>query len=307
MYFPFLNNKQSENLCLRALSEEGQLTKVIPIINTFFSDENTDWSDSESVNKFFDKKFKSLIQTFYDKKNKFILVINNTLFDNNITIEQFYNRLVSYTDVDLKDFFIFGIYDSNFSLTTDIFFNDKQYAILYENANFQSNQNICYNILLNEGLLLEFLSQNIDNKVIITDAFIKKTTNRGYASDDPFINHIFTYQINGFIGFGDYTILPKNNLSSDGANMNNITVATHLTYKNNINNNLYIHHNICTPESEPHNVRRIQKVIEQIKAISHKFYQSNGLKKLVLLNSTSLGKLKELTISHHIEKINSLI
>lgn len=300
MYFPFLNNKQSENLCLRALCEENKLNKVIPIFNTFFIDNNTDWADEELVNKFFDKKLKSLVQIFYEKKNKFILVINNTLFQNNISIEQFYNKLVSYTDNDLKDFLIFGIYDQNYSLIDNSFFDDKKYAILYENANFQSNLNITYNILLNEGLLLEFLSQNIPNKVIITDAFTKKATNREYVNNDIFVNHIFTYQNNGFFGFGDYTILPKNTFSSEGANMNTITVATHLTYKD--SNNLYIHHNICTPEEEPNNVRRIQNVIEQIKNISDEFYQSNGLKKLINLNSTSLGKLKELTIAHHIER-----
>lgn len=305
MYFPFLNNKGSENLSLRTLSDENKLTKVIPIVNTFFSDDNTDWSDEDSVNKFFDRKFKALIETFYKNQNKFIIVINNTLEENNISIEQFYNKLVSYTGVNLKDLLIFGIYDRNISLISNTFFNDKKYAILYENANFQSNPKISYNILLNEGLVLEFLSQSIQNKVIITDAFVKKQTNREYTTPDMFINHIFTYTTNGFYGFGDYTILSKNNLSNDGANMNNITVATHLTY--NDNNNLYVYHNTCTPESEPNNSRRVQNVISQIRGISNRFYQSNGLTKLIALNSTSLGKLKELTISHHIEKINSLI
>lgn len=305
MYFPFLNNKQSENLCLRTLSKEKKLDNVIPIINTLFVDVNTDWTDVTSINKFIDKKLKSLIKTLHENKNQFIIVINDTFFSNNITVEYIYNKLLLYTDASIKDYCIFGIYDSNISLTNEPFFDDKKYAILFEKEIVENTRTPIYNVLLDQRLLLDFLSSHLKNKIVITDSFVKKTTNKEYVEDDSFVNNFSNYANSGLSGFGDYTILPKKFLSTDGGNMNTITVATHLTYKK--GNTLHVKHHTCTPEDEPSNTERVKNVIAQVKSDYNMFYPSHGLNTLVKLDGTSLGKLKELTMSHHIEKINMLL
>lgn len=306
MYFPYLNNKQSENLCIRSLSENNKLQNVIPIIDTNFFDTNTDWTDSDSINSFIDKKFKSLIETLYNNNNKFIIVLNNSILHNQDLMNVLYDKFVSYTNEDINKYCIFGIYDSNVELLDLMFFENKKFSILYSNQIVnQLPREPEYNILLNQNLLLDFMSSQFSHKVVITNSFIKKSVNREYLEDDVFSNFIFSYLNSGFVGFGDYTILPSNLSTAEGGNMNNITVASHLTYKE--NDNLCVRHYICTPEEEPDNRERVKNVLTQIRENQHLFFATHGLNTLVSLDGTSLGKLKQLSMEHHIEKTNYLL
>lgn len=302
MYFPFLTNKRAENIALRNLSDSNKLANVIPIIDTEFYDTNTDWTDPNSINEFIEKKFKDLIRTFSDNNNQFIVPVNISLL-NNVTVELLLQKFVEFSNEDIVNNCIFGIYD--ITVLNNEFFNDKNYAFFHNTNIINENTNAIYNILLNESLLFDFINSTLENKVIISDSFISRDINRNYTNDDTFNNCIFSYVNSGFAGCGDYTIVPKNTNSAGGGNMNNITVATHLTYKQ--ENQLFVKHHICTPEEEPDNRLRVSNVLNQIRNEPHNFFQSDGINQLINLEGTSLEMLKRLTIAHHIEKMNSLI
>jgi len=309
MYFPYLYNKQAENLVLRTLSNNSLLSKTIPIVETMFDDTNIDWSDESEVNIFLDRKFQSLIKDFADNNNKLIVVINQSLNDAGISFDRLHNRFSSYVgDRNINDICYWGITNTDFvNYESDL--TGKKCVIFYENnLSIVTSQDveIMYHILLDDTQNLGFIALELENKVIIADAFRKQRVNRNYPSESLFSNNIFIYERMGLVGFGDYTVLEKNPSQSDGGNMNTITVAAHMTLKQ--ENTLYTKHYICTPEEVPNNSHRTINVINQIKNDVAIFYQSNGLEKIMNIpNSTNLTKLKEFTISHHIEKMNYLI
>gem|GEM_PF-5296104 len=307
MYFPYLNNRRAENLCLRALSERKFLNNVIPIVNTIFDDKNVDWKDSESIDRFISSKFKSLITNFFKYKNKIIITINKTFLDRQISIEYLYGKLVEYTNNNIKDYCIFGIFDSNIKQLDNSFFNDKSFVLLHEREILFSKKEPIYNILLNQNLLLDFSQSRLNNKVVILDAFEKKSSNKDYVGSDPFSNGLFSYRKSDFLGFGDYTILPKDFLLSEGGNMRYITVAIHLIYEEFLK--LYVQHYICTPEEEPIFQERVKCSLRQIAKNSEIFYHSYGLQELLKFQDkgTNLTKLKELSMAHHIESMNFFI
>ncbi|WP_026804709.1 sce7725 family protein [Aliarcobacter lanthieri] len=309
MYFPYLYNKQAENLALRTLSTHSLLSKTIPIVETIFDDINIDWSDESAINNFIDKKFQALIKDFADNNNKLIIVINQSLISGGISFDKLYRKLSSYVgDNNIDDICYWGISNTDFENQKNNLIA-KKCVIFYESSlnTITSNEvDIKYHILLDAEQSLSFINLGLENKVIISDAFKKQRTNRDYPSVSLFPNNIFIYNRMGLIGFGDYTILEKNPNQSDGGNMNTITVAAHMTLKE--DGNICIKHYICTPEEVPDNSSRIANVINQVKEDASIFYQSNGLEKIInIATSTSLPKLKELTISHHIEKMNYLI
>lgn len=309
MYFPYLYNKQAENFALKTLSSSSLLSKTIPIVETMFDDTNTDWSDESEVNDFIYKKFQALIKDFADNNNKLIVVINQSLSDAGISFNSLHDRLSSYVgDINIDDICYWGISNTDFvNYESDL--TGKKCVIFYENSlSIVTSQDveIMYHILVDGTQNLEFIALNLDNKVIVADAFKKQRVNRDYSSESLFSNNIFIYERMGLVGFGDYTVLEKNPSQSDGGNMNNITVAAHMTLKQ--NDILYTKHYICTPEEVANNSHRTINVINQIKNDVAIFYQSNGLQKIMNIpNSTNLTKLKEFTISHHIEKMNYLI
>lgn len=310
MYFPYLYNKQAENLALRTLSSNSLLSKTIPIVETMFDDTNIDWSDKSSINTFIDKKFKSLIKDFSKNDNKFIIVLNQSLKYSGISFDNLYTILSSYTeDNNIEDICYWGVYSTEFTYQKSNLIG-KKCVVFYENnldIIKSDDVNIKHHILLDETQTMDFISLDLENKVIISDAFKKQKTNKEYLSNSLFSNNIFSYnKMMGFSGFGDYTILEKNPKQTEGGNMNTITVAAHITLKK--DDKLYINHYIRIPEEIPDNSERIADVINQIKADKSLFYPSAGLKKLTsFATSTSLTKIKELTISHHIEKMNYLI
>ncbi|MFX4209308.1 sce7725 family protein [Aliarcobacter butzleri] len=310
MYFPYLYNKQAETLALRTLSNKSLLGKIIPIIETMFDDTNIDWSDKSSISTFIDKKFKSLIKDFSKNDNKFIIVLNQSLKYSGISFDYLYTKLSSYIeDNNIDDICYWGVYSTEFINQKSNLIGKKCVVFYENNLDIIKNDdvNIKHHILLDETQTMSFISLDLENKVIISDAFKKQKTNRDYPSYSLFSNNIFSYnKMIGFSGFGDYTILEKNPNQTDGGNMNTITVAAHMTLKK--DDKLYINHYIRIPEEIPDNSERIADVINQIKADKSLFYLSEGLKKLTsFATSTSLTKIKELTISHHIEKMGYLL
>jgi hypothetical protein len=51
MYFPYLDNRQSETSALKVLAVNNKLDNVIPIVSTNFASKNIDFSDNDAILK----------------------------------------------------------------------------------------------------------------------------------------------------------------------------------------------------------------------------------------------------------------
>ena len=143
---------------------------------------------------------------------------------------------------------------------------------------------------------------NLINKILITDSFISKSSNKDYPAFDKFQTYAFNYKSHNLFGFGDYTILNPNITVGGGGNMNNITIAIHLLFCGEKKDSMFIAHYLCEPTDEPVYKDRFMSAITKLKLDLDRFEMTVGLNTLLnLKKATSLPKLKEHTMVHHIE------
>jgi lipopolysaccharide biosynthesis regulator YciM len=84
--------------------------------------------------------------------------------------------------------------------------------------------------------------------------------------------------------------------------MDNITIAIHLLFKSKQENTMFIAHYLCEPSEEPVYGDKFMSAISKLKVDLSRFEKTIGLNTLINLDkATSLPKLKEHSIVHHIE------
>jgi hypothetical protein len=306
MYFPYLDNRQSEISALKVLAVNNKLDNVIPIISTNFASKDIDFSDNEAILKKVIKIF-NFVETLIKHKQNFILLFDDSLSLINLTIEEIHNILIKEFNLDEELFNTLCSYGLNdFDLNNignNKFLTEREIAIFYneeprEYSKFQAK----YNILTNHTFILDFVVMNLNNKVSIIDSFISQSSNKNYPSFDRFQTYAFNYKNHHLFGFGDYTILNPNIAVGGGGNMNHITIAIHLLFKSKNENIMSIAHYLCEPSDEPNYGDRFMSAISKLKVDLSRFEKTIGLNTLINLDkATSLPKLKEHSIVHHIE------
>jgi len=305
MYFPLLQNKQAEIRAIKELAEKNKLTNTIPIIHTPFNVQDIDWGNQSEINAYLKKKFE-FIKTLISSNQKFILLFDNSLSYIGLTLSYAHELFLREFNIDkntLNNLCSYGLFDS--AINDMSILEDMSLAIFYKNKPQKNSiNNIKYNILLNQNFVLEFVSMDFTNKIIITDSFVPQLTNKEYPRFDEFQTGAFTYSGHGLFGFGDYTVLNPNASKSGKANANNITVAIHVTFLNHEQDGIYVAHYLCEPSEEPSNRDRVPCALNKFKNDSDRFETTIGTSNLKGADRTSLVKLKEHTISHHIEFMN---
>lgn len=304
MYFPYLQNRQSERQALKALINKNKLDNVTPILVTSFIDTNIELSNPEEVNKYIVKNLK-IVKDFAKDNQNFILLFDNSLSMANLSFQNVHDILIRGLDVDRDVFESLCTYGVNdFDLQMDFissFAQNNSIAVFYNREpQIYTGFNIKYHILLNQDYILEFLDLSVENKIVITDSFKTQSSNKDYPSYDEFVSYALKYKKHNLHGFGDYTILGSGFTPPRQVNMNNVTVAIHVTFANQ-ENKIYVAHYLCEPYQEPAFSERVACALGKMKNDLDRFEKTIGITSFLNVESTNLAKLKELSITHHIE------
>ena len=150
--------------------------------------------------------------------------------------------------------------------------------------------------------------QSLHKKVIrLDDKFLNKKRNVDYAAteEEIFTEEPFYYQQDGFVGFSDYTTLPKNFV--EGGSLP-YAIAIHLTNRGD-NNIIYIHHFVSDTNFDQTNIQG--KFAEASRKAIDFFdnhpldFRSSALEELKRdvadAKYPGLGIVKKISIKHHLE------
>jgi hypothetical protein len=150
-------------------------------------------------------------------------------------------------------------------------------------------------------------------KVICRDGFNKQARNADYDANEYFDDLISTYKSENMDGFADFTITGSEFVEGGGPAS---AVTIHLTHQNTSSKDLWMLHFVSDDTTRPPNDsnlkigQSLRKLNAHVTTHPGQFSFSDAVKKFqAILHSgqkTSLGKLKQFSIEHHIETIDHL-
>lgn len=308
MYFPYVRGRQYELLALRELVANNLLSKhIIPIIEPV--------KLSSSLAK--------TMEEFIKNDRRLGIVCNPTVgsFINEMNNEEKNTARIKFLE-----------YLRNESIIKTHIINEKSLAMLTKQSISLPSSNlnniiiICNNRdYINSYLDLfsnhppkcvlipdDFRRKIKDNKVLFEDKFDKCERNSDYQkNEDCFFsdNHLF-YSEEGYIGFGDYSIIGKDYLESGFAPF---AVAMHIVYFAD-DNSLRVHHFVSDSNDDIKNPAK--KFYESVSKMAKWTYENHipntaGLSLLLehYKNQTypGLGSVKKLSLMHHLELIGKYL
>lgn len=153
------------------------------------------------------------------------------------------------------------------------------------------------------------------DKVLARDGFNKAERNADYTTDEFFDDLITTYnKLDKMDGFSDFTITGSDFKAGGGPAA---AVAIHLTYEKTSSKAIWIRHFVSDDVTIPPNDvnlkigQCLRKFDAYIKNNPTQFSYSDAVKKFIMLYrtgaTTSLAKLKQMSIEHHIELMDYLL
>lgn len=289
MYCPYLTLRRAEKQALKNVLNisKNKNIQMMPIINLFDA-------EGEEVSNV-TKNLESLLAN----ECKFVTIMNPMLEDIFKDLNQKYSNILKekciigisdYSDLNkMKEFELAFIHDNIFEYVD----SDRCKYHIFTSSDSHSKRH--------------YEAYPKEKRIKIENSFKKQSKNANYPQDSEFSNLYLTYK-EDFIGFGDYTILPKDYSIATGGNANLITAAIHLTYKDK-NEFLRIKHFTKSPSEISDNKARVMETIKDVLNNLHYFYPSKALDLLKTKSEsgTSLGFLKQVGIQHHIEFTLSLL
>jgi len=152
-------------------------------------------------------------------------------------------------------------------------------------------------------------------KILARDGFTKADRNADYVQDEFFDDLILTYKsIELMDGFSDFTITGAAFKSGGGPAA---AVAIHLTYEKQGGKAIWVRHFVSDDIKIPPNDvnlkigQSLKKIDMHVAANPHLFSFSDAVKKFQTLYTTgattSLAKLKQMSIEHHLELMDYLL
>lgn len=294
MYFPYFRGRQYELLALKEVVQNGLLShKVIPVI--------------EPIK--ISSTFKSTLQIYKEKSMRLGLIVNPQVGDlveddHNLIYEHIADNVIP--SVLLND----DAESAVFELEENEYEKDKLLVIL-DNGDYVSDykelfesQNPLYTLTTDERRIRRAIS---GSKVLFGDRFNRQPKNADYKKneDEMFSEDHLYYEDEGFIGFGDYSII--GNYYEEGG-FSPRAVAFHLVYFDE-ENVLRVHHFVSDSNFGIEDVAgKYYEAVTKLKEWFEKGHQSQRTKALsVLLEHADSGyypglpTLKKLSIMHHLE------
>ena len=302
MYFPYFRGRQYELLALKELAKAGLLGKsVIPVIEPVKS--------SSTLN--------GTLVEFNNAAAPLALILNPVVGDligNDNAILPLYSYLTnapksipaliinSHTEAAIKILESHG-FSKNLLLTV---FDDRDSLSIYEEI--FGNAMPKYTLFPEERQLRRTVKQN---KVMFEDKFRKKDRNADYPSDEFFSEDHLYFTEEGYVGFGDYSIIGNEYVESGFAPY---AVAIHIVYFDS-DNNLRVRHFVSDSNEDISDVAG--KFYEAVSKLAE-WYKNGQERQLttglqILLNHyenrtyPGLGTLKKLSVMHHLELMGKFL
>lgn len=300
MYFPYFRGRQYELLALKELVQYGLLSKkVIPAIEPIKVSST----------------FRNTLQVYKDNDMTLGLIVNpqvGELVDNGIDIIMDYVSDNTIPSVLLKDDAEAAVNE----LEKRGFQKDKLLLII-DNGDYISDYREMfadlspkYTLASDERRIRRAISKN---KVLFDDKFNKQPKNADYLKNEDELfseDHLF-YSEEGFIGFGDYSII-GNNYEEGGFSPR--AVAIHIVYFNEAKE-LRIHHFVSDNNYGIEDVAgKYYEAVSKLKTWYNRGYQSQCTKALeTMLEHADNGyypglpTIKKLSIMHHLELLSKYL
>lgn len=310
MYYPYLRAKQFELIALKELVAERVLNNVtLPVLEPI----NGVDRNLESANRFFvENDFHPyLIINANFKKPKDGVIINNNLLEHYWTKQKgcFYPAFIVKDNIDY--------------IRNSIEKYDLNSVMLILSDNFTDNnvlRELCINPFVSHIMLLNtennrdlnnYIQSTNKTYIRLDDMFQKMNKNAAYLplQARKFSEHHKYFKEQGFDGFSDYTVLPKNMTEGGGKPY---AIVIHLTYIVE-NNEVWIRH--FTSETNDSDVNPQGKFAEAaLKATT--FCRQNKLNNsaISLLNNyyssgkyPALGVIKKISIKNHLIVVSEFL
>ena len=284
MYYPYLRSKQFELIALKEFAQEHPSNRcIIPIIEPV----------KENLHS-----LTAAIEKMSSNNMNFSLILNPTAGDfkykkKDILSEIEELQTVNYIPAFLCSYNRDGMDFSNDKELKDFLAHPRITTIV----NGQADVRATYRNL-------EYLHKKV---IRLDDKFLNKKRNVDYAAteEEIFTEEPFYYQQDGFVGFSDYTTLPKNFV--EGGSLP-YAIAIHLTNRGD-NNIIYIHHFVSDTNFDQTNIQG--KFAEASRKAIDFFdnhpldFRSSALEELKRdvadAKYPGLGIVKKISIKHHLE------
>lgn len=308
MYFPYFRGRQYELLALKELAKYGLLGKsVIPVVEPV----KLVRKDEKYVIPYkMITTFNIMVQEFIESKHAIAIVYNPTVGDLAAIHESISSLYTYLSSNEIIPAVI--INDSTSNCITDLEANsvvrdtiltilDNRDSLAVYLNEFDSI-NPRYTLFPDERQIRRAVKQN---KVLFEDKFNKQQKNADYSSDEFFSEDHLYFADEGYVGFGDYSIIGKDYSEGGWAPY---AVAIHIVYFAD-DNTLRIRHFISDSNDDISDVAG--KFSEAVTKLAD-WYNAGQQRQLTsalstLINYSSTGyypglpTIKKLSIMHHLE------
>lgn len=300
MYFPYFRGRQYELLALKELVQKGLISScVIPVV--------------EPIK--ISSTLKSTIQAFEKSKLKFAMINNPAVgdfADSDIT------QLLNMESTSIIPAVIFnesaeGTIDALIEKGANptqvlTILNSQDYVEDY--TEIYGNDSPAY-VLFPDVRHMRRAVKN--NKVLFEDKFNKQAKNSDYCKcvDEPFSeDHLFFHE-EGYVGFGDYSIIGDN---YEEGGFSPRAVAIHIVYFSD-DNRLRVHHFVSDSNYDTNDVagkfyEAVTKLSDWYNTINQD-QETDALKTLLDYSKKGyypgLPTIKKLSIMHHLELVNKFL
>lgn len=305
MYFPYFRGKQFELLTIRETTDLIAQSKFIPIIEPVKSTLST-------LEKALDEIISAQIN--------FVLIINPKVGDFKNDSTPLIKRLVEEKLINYTNYSLGYILDSSSNLLDVIdFINrypDKKKVLIHcDFPHFKAlleqvkSEDVAGHIFV-DGLATELYQTKFRKhggyRVLVRDGF-RKTKNADYPEDESFSDLHLTYEIKGFSGFGDFSIVGTEFSETGGPAY---AVAIHVTYFDPNDGVIRIRHFLSKTVGTP--VDPAGKFLEALERLMNWVNEEDSpvLKTQAILefedlysrqHFPGLGIVKKISMKHHLE------
>ncbi len=303
MYFPYLRGRQYELLALRELVSSGLLsTNILPVVEPV--------KLSSTLSK--------TMEEFIRQGRKLAIICNPAVGS--------FNSDMSDAEKDINRQRFLDLLDNPYIVKSHIMKADSQaqilswkdsknvqakdWLVICNNRDYVESYKCIFGEISPQYVLIpdEFRRKIRRKKVLFEDKFEKCDRNSDYLKQpDEFFSedHIF-YDEEGYIGFGDYSVIGKDYLEAGFAPY---AVAIHILYFAE-DNSLRVHHFVSDSNDDIQNPAK--KFYEAVQKLSiwvreNHIPLTTGLSRFLehYENQTypGLGSVKKLSLMHHLELI----
>lgn len=305
MYFPYMRARRFECLALRALAQkmadEENVTPIIEPVNTDPGDVKRACEELSNAGVPHIVIHNPAVGALKDSYRDQMAFIRAALEDDETVIHGFLLQ----PDTNLGDVTRF-VRDYGDARTATIHWTDYDNVTGLQRELGDARQ-LRYNVLVSPNTSAAY-RRRWPRKVWIADGFQLQPRNANYPEDELFSEIHLTYEREGYVGFGDFLTVGRQFLPGGGPAH---AVVIHLTYERHAPRPIWIRHFVSDTttvppyETAPKFLQALRKLVRFIDGRREEFAFSQTCDEFRTLHrqgrSPGLGKVKELSMRHHIE------